>query len=162
MTSLNNGATKAGENRVSYKGIFHPQHPEKYVGDATKIVWRSLMERRLMDYLDKTPSILNWASEECTVPYVSPLDNRIHLYYPDFVIKRIVNGEAQNTMIEVKPSRECVPPTPPKKKTEKAQKRFLRECITYSKNQAKWEAAKIFCKKNNLDFLVITEKSLNY
>jgi hypothetical protein len=43
--------------RASYKGIYKPTHPKKYIGDPNRIVYRSLLERRMMVYLDKNDAI---------------------------------------------------------------------------------------------------------
>jgi len=37
-----------------------------------------------MVYCDKNENILEWGSEEIALPYRSPIDNRVHKYYPDF------------------------------------------------------------------------------
>ena len=38
---------------MAYKGRFIPKYPEKYKGDPTNIIFRSLWERRVMSYLDE-------------------------------------------------------------------------------------------------------------
>ena len=44
-----------------------------------------------MVYCDNNPNILEWGSEEIIIPYKSPLDKKVHRYFPDFFIKyRIV------------------------------------------------------------------------
>ena len=72
---------------MSYKGKYKPTYPEKYLGDPTNIIYRSLWERKFCKYCDLNDSIIKWASEEITIPYRSPIDNRIHRYFPDFYIK---------------------------------------------------------------------------
>ena len=73
--------------RKSYKGIYHPKKPEKYVGDVTKIVYRSLLERKFMLQCDSNPDIINWASEELAIRYYNPIDKRYHRYFPDFIVR---------------------------------------------------------------------------
>jgi hypothetical protein len=121
--------------RKSYKGLYKPTNPKKYVGDTKMIVYRSLLERRFMRYCDLNEDILFWASEELPVRYYSPLDKKWHRYFPDFVVKTVNNHKY---MIEIKPSRQVGKPKPPKKKT----KSYMRESFEYIKNQAKWSAAK--------------------
>ena len=48
--------------KKSYKGLYRPTNPKKYVGDVDKIVYRSLLERRFMVYCDDTSAIIKWAS----------------------------------------------------------------------------------------------------
>ena len=38
-------------------------------------------------YFAFTTNILEWGSEEIVLPYRSPIDNKVHRYYPDFYIK---------------------------------------------------------------------------
>ena len=139
--------------RKSYKGLYRPTNPKKYVGNTKQIVYRSLLERRFMRYCDLNEDIVYWASEELPVRYYSPLDKKYHRYFPDFVVKT-VNGDKY--MIEIKPSRQAVKPKAPKKKT----KSYMRESFEYIKNQAKWEAAKVYCEDNGMQFKIITEKDL--
>jgi len=40
-----------------------------------------------MNWLDKNPDIISWASEEMIVPYISPVDGKWHRYFPDFLVK---------------------------------------------------------------------------
>ena len=137
----------------SYKGLYKPTHPKKYVGDPKKIVYRSLLERRFMRYCDLNQDILYWASEELPIRYFNPIDKKFHRYFPDFVVK---TSKQKKYMIAVKPSRQIGKPKPPKKKT----KSYMRESFEYIKNQAKWQAAKSYCEDNDLEFKIISEKDL--
>ena len=40
-----------------------------------------------MVYFDRNENVIEWSSEEIAIPYVSPWDNKIHRYYPDFLVK---------------------------------------------------------------------------
>ena len=125
---------------MSYKGKFRPKNPNKYKGNPSNIIYRSLLERRFMVYLDNNPSILKWQSEEIIIPYVSPVDNRVHRYFPDFYIKyKNSDGKIIEELIEVKPFNQCSPPNPKKKltKTGRTSKRYLKEVQTYIVNDAK-------------------------
>ena len=137
----------------SYKGLYKPTHPKKYVGDPKKIVYRSLLERRFMRYCDLNQDILYWASEELPIRYFNPIDKKFHRYFPDFVVK---TSKQKKYMIEVKPSRQIGKPKPGKKKT----KTYMKESFEYIKNQAKWQAAKSYCEDNGLEFKIISEKDL--
>ena len=72
---------------MAYKGKYSPSYPRKYKGDPTNIVYRSLWERKFMVYCDLNENILEWGSEEIVMPYRSPVDGRVHRYFPDFYIK---------------------------------------------------------------------------
>lgn len=141
----------------TYKGRFSPKHPEKYKGNPTGIIYRSLWERKLMVYLDENKSIIQWSSEEIAIPYISPIDNRYHRYFPDFYVKAIdKNGNIVEQLLEVKPRKETIEP----KKKSRITKQYITEVTTWGKNQAKWKAAEEYCLDRGWQFKLITEKEL--
>ena len=73
---------------MSYKGYFNAKYPQKYKGNPTNIIYRSSYELKLMTYLDRNPKVVQWASEEFFVPYKSPIDGKVHRYFPDFWVKK--------------------------------------------------------------------------
>ena len=104
---------------MAYKGKYRPTRPQKYKGDPTRIIYRSLWERKFMQYCDQTTNILEWGSEEIVLPYRSPVDNRVHRYFPDFYIKvRESNGQIKRYIIEIKPQKQTIAPKVQKKKTK--------------------------------------------
>ena len=142
---------------MAYKGKYKPLSPYKYKGDPTKIIYRSLWERKFMQYCDSNTNILEWGSEEMYVWYKSPIDNRPHRYFPDFYIKvRERTGKIKKYIIEVKPKRQTTPPAKPKRQT----KGYLREAFEYAKNRAKWNAANEWCDDRGFEFKILTEKEL--
>ena len=141
----------------SIKSRFKPLHPSKYKGDPNNIICRSSWERKFCQWCDRNDSIIYWASEEIRIPYVSPKDNRVHQYFPDFVIKvQEKNNIIKTYVVEVKPKKQTLPPKPRKRVT----KSYLYECTTYAVNQAKWKAAGEFCKDNRIEFKIVTEDEL--
>jgi hypothetical protein len=84
---------------MAYQGKFKPKRPKKYKGDPTQIVYRSLWEKKFMEYCDLTESIDQWQSEEFWIPYKNPLDNRTHRYFPDFFIKYKDKTGAKRCMV---------------------------------------------------------------
>jgi len=142
---------------MSYKGRYRPSNPKKYRGDSSNIIYRSLWERKFMVYCDNHSKILEWGSEEIALPYRSPIDNKIHRYYPDFYIKvRETNGKIKRYIIEIKPKKQTVEPKVKKRKT----KGYIYEVYEYARNQAKWKAAQEFCKDRMWEFKVLTEDEL--
>ena len=141
----------------SIKSKYTPIYPSKYQGNAKYIICRSSWERKFCQWCDMNNSIISWASEEFSIPYVSPKDNRVHKYYPDYLIKvKEKNDKIKTYVVEVKPYKQTRPPKTPKRKT----KSYLTECVTYAVNQAKWKAAKEFCEDHRIEFKVVTEKEL--
>jgi hypothetical protein len=142
---------------MAYSGLFKPRNPQKYVGDHTNIVYRSSWECKVMSWLDNNDSVVSWASEELIVPYISPVDNRKHRYFPDFIIKvKTKDGKLKTMMLEVKPRKQTIQPEPRKRVT----KQYLNEITTYSVNQAKWKAATEYCLDRGWEFKLITEDHL--
>ena len=142
---------------MSYKGKYYPSYPRKYKCDHTNIIYRSLWERKFMVYCDKIDKILEWGSEEIALPYRSPVDNRVHRYFPDFYIKVQENtGRIKTYLLEVKPLKQTQKPKKPKRQT----KSYLREVYEYAKNQAKWKAATEYCEDRLWEFKVMTENEL--
>jgi hypothetical protein len=138
----------------SYKqGVFTPRHPEKYVGNANNIVFRSSWELSMNQFLDNNPNILRWSSEEIAIPYVKPTTGRVHRYFPDYWIEyKDRDGNLLQEILEVKPSTEVNPNL--KKRKSNYDK------LTYAINLAKWKAASQFCEKRNMKFRILTENQL--
>lgn len=142
---------------MAYSGKYQPSFPKKYKGDPTNIIYRSLWERKFMRYCDLNENILEWGSEEIIVPYRSPVDRRVHRYFPDFYIKiKESNKSIKKYLIEIKPRKQTVPPKKPQRQT----KGYLREAYEYAKNQSKWAAAREYCADRGWEFKVITEIEL--
>jgi len=142
---------------MAYQGIFRPKNPKKYIGDSNNIVYRSSWECRVMNWFDQNDDIISWASEELIVPYKSPIDNRFHRYFPDFIVKvKTRDGTMKTLMIEVKPKKQTIPPEPRKRVT----KQYINEVTTYGVNQAKWKAAHEYCLDRGWEFKIMTEEHL--
>jgi len=142
---------------MAYKGYYKPSYPEKYIGDPNNVIYRSLWERKFMYWVDHNQNILKWASEEIWIPYLSPLDQRVHRYFPDFYIKyKDSKGTIKESLIEVKPKRQVEGPKPQKRVTQKQ----MYEIKEFAKNQAKWKAAKEFCADRKWEFQILTEDNL--
>jgi hypothetical protein len=142
---------------MAYKGKYRIKNLEKYVGDPTNVTYRSLWERKFMKYCEENPNIIQWSSEEIVIPYRSPVDKKIHRYFPDFWIKIQRNDKKMECIIvEIKPKIQTVPPV----KKSKTTKKFISEVYTYGVNEAKWAAAKEYCADRNWKFEIITEDHL--
>ena len=142
---------------MAYSGIFRPRNPNKYIGDHTNIIYRSSWECRLMDWFDRNPNVISWASEEVTVPYKSPVDGKFHRYFPDFVVKiREQSGKTKTMMIEVKPKKQTMEPQVQRRVT----KQYINEVATWGVNQSKWKAATEYCLDRGWEFKLMTEDHL--
>jgi hypothetical protein len=140
----------------TYKGYFKPKNPKKYNGNADNIIYRSSWELRVMKYFDDHPQVIWWASEEISIPYFNPIDQKTHRYFPDFIAKmKKSDGKVMTYLIEVKPFAQTQQPVR-KRKTQ----RYITESATYVINQCKWKAADEFCHEHGWEFKVLTEKEL--
>lgn len=143
---------------MAYQGKFRPNHPAKYLGDPANVIYRSLWELKFMRYLDSHPNVIKWGSEELIIPYRSPIDNRIHRYFPDFIIhQKSENGLVECTVVEIKPKDQTKPPEPQQKRT----KRYINEVYRWGINSSKWKAAEQYCKERGWKFIILTEKELD-
>jgi len=138
---------------MAYRGKFTPKHPEKYVGDIKNIVYRSLWERNTFRWIDTQSSIAHWNSEELVIPYVCETDKKVHRYFMDLWFQ---TQEGKNYIIEIKPKGQTKPPKTPQRKT----RRYVKESLTYVKNQSKWKAASEFALDRGWTFEVWTEDTL--
>ena len=144
---------------MTYKGRYFPTNPKKYRGNPNQIIYRSLWERKVMVYCDKIDAIIEWGSEEVIVPYLSPMDGKMHRYFPDFYMKvRQADGSTKKFIIEVKPKSQCKQPVKnPKRRTTK----WFNEVKTFAINQAKWKSAREFCEDKGMEFKIFTEDHIN-
>ena len=137
---------------MSYKGRYKIKKPDKYAGDPTKVVYRSLWERNAFRWCEDNPKVKLWNSEEVVVPYVSTVDKKLHRYFVDLLIQM---DDKQTYLVEIKPKNQTIAP-----KKRRKTKKYINEVLTYAKNNDKWEAADQFAKHKGWKFQVWTEETL--
>lgn len=139
------------------QGIYKVQNPHKYVGNPNQVVFRSSWEYKFYKKLDTDDRILKWNSERTIIPYQHPVKGTWHRYFVDATMQcRNAAGELKTYLVEIKPMKQTMPPKKPKRLTES----YAKSVDTFLVNQAKWEAAREFAKKHNIEFVVITEEQL--
>ena len=69
-----------------YSGLYKVKNRQKYKGDASKVVYRSLWEKAVFQWCDNNPKVRNWSSEEVIVPYFYEVDKKYHRYFVDMKI----------------------------------------------------------------------------
>jgi hypothetical protein len=142
---------------MAYKGKYKPKNPSKYIGDPTKIIYRSLWERKFMVYCDDNEKVISWGSEEVVVPYKSPVDNKMHRYFVDFIIETIQSdGTKKIQLIEIKPKKQCKAP----KKKSRVTRRYISEVKRWGVNSAKWKAATEYASDRGWTFIILNEDHL--
>jgi hypothetical protein len=135
---------------MAYKTRFTPKNPQKYIGTKTELLCRSLWERRVCKFLDENEKIVKWSFEEVEIPYVSPIDKKVHRYIPDFLVQVDRGHTKKSMLIEIKP----------KKQVHLRESASKQEKVMFAINNAKWQAAQKFCEKHNIEFKILTEKEI--
>lgn len=167
------------DDNCKYKqSQFIPQNIEKVVGDP-RILCRSSWELKLADWCDRNSQVVKWGTEIIPISYRDPssvdiseaqkynldvtnkMNWKIKNYYPDFYIEILSDGEVKKFLIEVKPYAQTQPPKPIASNAKlKEMKSFNAAAKTYLQNDAKWKAAKEWCKLHDIEFVIFTEYQL--
>lgn len=143
--------------RKYQQGKYRLLNPQKYVGNATDIFYRSSWELRFNRWCDLNPSVVKWNSEEIIIPYYSSAEGKNRRYFVDYIIQlKMADGSARTFLIEIKPESQTIMPTKGRKNPE----RYLAEMTTYQVNQDKWTAARAYAAKHGMEFKVMTEYDL--
>jgi len=132
------------------QGFFEVRNPQKYLGKS-KPKYRSGWEHAFMRFCDNNDSIVGWASESISIPYRNPLTGKMTNYIPDFLIQyRTRDNTVKTELIEIKP----------KKQSVLESKMSMRDRAIVAVNYAKWDAATKWCRRQGLQFRVITEDDI--
>jgi len=156
------GGRKRNGKKRYHSGLYQVFNTQKYMGDVTKVIYRSSWELKFMLYLDKTDRILRWGSENITIPYQDE-KGKFHRYYPDMYYEMMINNDPHKFMrvvAEIKPYKETKYPTKPKKITVKSMESYEYQLKTYQRNLYKWTKAKVWCERNQMIFVIIHEGHL--
>ena len=78
---------------MAYSGKYRVKNIEKYRGDHTAVVYRSLWEKHAFKWCDNNTDVVEWSSEEVVIPYLYEVDKRPHRYFMDLKIHPKVQGE---------------------------------------------------------------------
>jgi len=144
------------------QGIYNPRNPDKWVITEAfdmkepGIKYRSSWEKSFCIFADLNDNIIQVNSEGVVVPYISPVDQKVHKYYIDFFIKT----KDKTFLVEIKPFNQTIPPKEPKNSSIKSQNVYKNAIKTYMINLAKWESAEKFAKERGAEFIIITEYEL--
>lgn len=138
------------------QGIYKPIHKSKYKGNGNP-VYRSSWELKFFKFCDLNRNVLEWSSENIIIPYISPIDKKVHRYFVDNKVVIVEGKEIKRYLIEIKPSSQTTAPVINKRKKKKT---IIYEQLTYAQNMAKWEAATKYAKQHNMEFKILTEKEL--
>lgn len=143
------------------QGYYSLSYPEKYIGDPSKIIYRSSWEYRFCRYCDTNENVIRWSSEPLGIKYMNPIDGKEHTYYIDFYM-RVKEGDAEvDYLAEVKPSASLIKPIlEGKKMTTKKLQNYNYALQTWLINRSKFASAKHFAENRGYKFIVVTEDFL--
>jgi hypothetical protein len=151
---------KPPKNSRFKNGEYKPLYESKYMGQYP-IYYRSGWEYKFCLMCDNNDNIIKWASEPVEIKYMSLLDNKVHRYYPDFIITVKIEDSIKSYLVEVKPTKDIIKPKPPRNKTKKAITSYNHSVKAYIMNVSKMRYAKEWAKENNMEFVYVTEKNWN-
>lgn len=135
------------------QGIYTPKNPEKYIGKH-KPKFRSGWEFTFMQFCDNNKSVLRWASEAISIPYIHPLTGKRTNYIPDFfIVYQNKYGQQLAEVVEIKPKKQSL---------IESRVASAKDRAVVAINHAKWGSAMAYCKQNGFTFRVITEDDLFY
>ena len=142
------------------QGKYTVKNPHKYIGDINNVIYRSSWELRFLKWCDTREQVVSFSSEEIVVPYLYECDNKVHRYFPDFLVVLKQGEKTETLLVEIKPHAQCLKPIPPKTNNRKAHARYSSEIETYIKNQNKWRHADEYAKQRGWRFVILTERHL--
>lgn len=154
MTSNNiQDFLKPNKNAKTHQGTFIPMNPDKYIGNVSKIYYRSGWEFEFLKFCDRDNRIIRYSSESVHVPYMNPIDRKAHRYFIDIYLEMIDSGgKLVKWWIEIKPDKYTKFPTEPKRKSAKAMANYKRHYETTLVNIEKFKSAKYWSKQMGCNF----------
>ncbi len=138
---------KPQKNSRYEQGAIHPSSCKKVFESqrGKPIIYRSSLEKKFILWCESNRKIKHWGSECIQIPYFNPIDNRTHIYNPDFVLEYI---DGRKVIVEIKPYSQ----------TQKPNINNEYAIRQYNTNILKWRAAKEFVKGKEAEFVIITER----
>ena len=154
----------------THKGYYEIINKAKYYPSGKVPIYKSGWELEVFHGLDINPNVLAWGYEPMPIYYYSPKYMRYTDYWPDIICHiRMDGGTERKYMIEIKPASMTVMPKKPNppsggdpnawRKYQKAMATYGSKVMDFMVNTAKWEAAQVWCAKNNVFWKVLNEKN---
>lgn len=150
------------KNGVHDQGYYRVLNIDKYVGDLTKVIYRSSYEKTFYHSLDTDPIVILWCVEpqQLRIRYWNPVKRKWSYYYPDaFCVKKVGEQEIK-CLLEIKPKSKLNKPLQPNTRDSKKIASFKRKMDEYNVIDAKRKAAVAFCKIRGFEYVFITERTV--
>ena len=130
-------------------GVYEVTNTTKFIGKKAPR-YRSSCELAVFRMCDSHPSVIGWGSETHRIPYKNPLTGKQTVYVPDLLmVYKDKDGKNHAEMVEIKPSSQTL-----------GEAKSTADKAAAVVNHAKWEAARAWCKSQNMSFRVITENEI--
>jgi hypothetical protein len=143
-------------NKKYSQGVYKPLPRGGYIGKKNPR-FLSSWEHRFFRWCDTNRNVIKWGSESLAIPYISPVDGKMHKYLVDNMVHLKEGTKVIKYLIEIKPKKQTKPPTT---HGNKKRSTLIYENHTYAVNTAKWAAAETWCKSHDYKFLILTEDDL--
>lgn len=138
-----------------HQGVYKVVNYKKYMSNKPP-VFRSSWEANVMYLFDMNEFVVRWGSEVIEIPYVNPIDGKVHRYFADFYVEfKNKQGQYIKWVVEVKPVSKLTPP-----KQQKRTKTWAYQMNEYMINTSKWNAAKAYCQHRGYEFKIFTEDEI--
>jgi hypothetical protein len=138
-----------------HQGVYKVVNYKKYMSNKPPI-FRSSWEANMMYLFDMNSFVTRWGSEILEIPYMNPIDSKVHRYFADFYVEfKDKNGKYIKWVIEVKPADKLHPP-----KQKKRTKTWAYQMNEYVINVAKWTAARAYCQHRGYEFKIFTDDEI--
>jgi hypothetical protein len=125
--------------RNSILGRFKPRQHHKLLNKGKAVTYRSMWERKVMLYCDRSTAVLKWGSEVVGIRYHDSTKDKWRTYYPDvLIVYRDEHNRINHKIVEIKPASQC----------------------SWQINRDKWLAARQYCDSMGYIFQVLTEKEI--
>lgn len=148
---------------VASSGTFTPTNPQKYMGDPTKVTYKSTFELAMMSKFDSQQSILGWLANGVPsshahlregIPFENPYTRRWDVFYPDFFV--VVMNAKNKQHVEVIEVKSLIDLPQAMSGTTGATNQAIEEEQVL--NAAKYSEAIRWCKSRGYKFRVIDQE----
>jgi hypothetical protein len=145
------------------QGYYSVINKDKYIGFTAAPIFRSSLELELFRILDTNSVVVRWTSEsdQTIIKYRNPFFGKKRgkrvttewfTYHPDAYVELRDGSCIRKYVVEVKPESKMQKPVASDD---------IRTKIEYIIVKAKEEAAKEWCKARDMEYIIVTEKSIH-
>lgn len=144
------------------EGYYQVMNPNKYLGDLTKVIFRSSYEETFFRELDLDPAVICWVAEppEFKIKYYHPIKKRWASYFPDAMCVKMHGDKKIKCLIEIKPKSKLKMPVKTKTTDSKKIASFNRRMAEFSVIDAKRKSAVDYCRMKGMIYVFITEDTV--